>query len=507
MSCISGEKGSDDFESPEPLSADHRVDHQRVLPSLTDPIVAPASAVIGGPIGHHAVVGRARFFTPIRVLFALALLGLALSWFGKAGCLQQVPVESSAGSSTTFKLDWDHQRQYFGLCYSDAIALYGNEHLDTGALPYKTYWVEKHQDGSTIKRYMEYPVLTGMYMYGVAKLTHWWQIGHDRWGLPSALDAVMFFNFAALGLALFWLVTIWATGRTAGVRVWAPWLAALSPLIFVHAFTNFDAIPIAFVALAMWAWAKFDAQPSARWGPWVAGAFIGLGVASKLYPILLLVAIGIVCLRTRRVTALVATASAALGVWLAINAPVLLQFPHGWAEFFRYNVNRDAESDSLFGVARDIGGFTWNTGVLNATSLALLLLAIVGIVVLGMIAPKPPSLAQLMFLLVAAFLITNKIWSPQYSLWLVPLAVLAVRRPRLVLAWMVIDALVWIPRMSLFLDTNRMWLTPQWFNLAVLIRTGMVIALCVVVVCDVLGVSLMPKKQQWSAKVGAAQAG
>jgi hypothetical protein len=32
------------------------------------------------------------------------------------------------------------------------------------------------------------------------------------------------------------------------------------------------------------------------------------------------------------------------------------------------------------------------------------------------------------FLLLAAFLITNKVWSPQYVIWLVPLAVLA--RPR-----------------------------------------------------------------------------
>ena len=33
------------------------------------------------------------------------------------------------------------------------------------------------------------------------------------------------------------------------------------------------------------------------------------------------------------------------------------------------------------------------------------------------------------FLLLAAFLMTNKVWSPQYVIWLVPLAVLA--RPRL----------------------------------------------------------------------------
>ena len=62
-------------------------------------------------------------------------------------------------------------------------------------------------------------------------------------------------------------------------------------------------------------------------------------------------------------------------------------------------------------------------------------------------APEPPRLASLAFLLVAAFLLLNKVWSPQYSLWLVPLAVLALPRWRLLLAWKTLDALVWVPRM------------------------------------------------------------
>src|SRR5260370_31058411 len=44
-------------------------------------------------------------------------------------------------------------------------------------------------------------------------------------------------------------------------------------------------------------------------------------------------------------------------------------------------------------------------------------------------APRRPRLPQLCFLFLAAFLMTNKVWSPQYVIWLVPLAVLA--RPRL----------------------------------------------------------------------------
>jgi hypothetical protein len=55
--------------------------------------------------------------------------------------------------------------------------------------------------------------------------------------------------------------------------------------------------------------------------------------------------------------------------------------------------------------------------------------ACVLIAVLALAAPRRPRLPQLCFLLLASFLILNKVWSPQYVVWLVPLAVLA--RPRI----------------------------------------------------------------------------
>ena len=55
--------------------------------------------------------------------------------------------------------------------------------------------------------------------------------------------------------------------------------------------------------------------------------------------------------------------------------------------------------------------------------------ACIAITVLALAAPRRPRLPQLCFLVLAAFLMTNKVWSPQYVVWLVPLAVLA--RPRL----------------------------------------------------------------------------
>jgi hypothetical protein len=53
----------------------------------------------------------------------------------------------------------------------------------------------------------------------------------------------------------------------------------------------------------------------------------------------------------------------------------------------------------------------------------------VAIALLVLAAPRRPRLPQILFLVLAAFLLTNKVWSPQYILWLLPLVALA--RPKL----------------------------------------------------------------------------
>jgi uncharacterized membrane protein len=71
-------------------------------------------------------------------------------------------------------------------------------------------------------------------------------------------------------------------------------------------------------------------------------------------------------------------------------------------------------------------------------------------------------------------------------LWLVPLAVLALPRWRLLLAWMLVDALVWVPRMFYYLTPANKGLPPDWFLGTVVVRDAMVVLLCVLVVRTVL---------------------
>ena len=97
-------------------------------------------------------------------------------------------------------------------------------------------------------------------------------------------------------------------------------------------------------------------------------------------------------------------------------------------------------------------------------------------------AAQRPRIAQLAFLVVAAFPSDEQVRSPQFSLWLVPLAVLALPHRRILLAWMTIDALMWIPRMMFLYGDPNHGLPEQPFTTLVLLRDVAVMAMCAMVI-------------------------
>lgn len=473
--------------SPLPLSDDLRIDVGRELPTRTSVQVAAASAVIGGPVGVHAAVGRSRWWTPLRAVLLMALVILALSWSGKAGCVQQAPIPASDGQpSAGMRLNWDNQRQYYGLCYSEVIARYGTERLTledlrAGAMPYRTYWFAGADDAAGARHYLDQPVVIGAVMYLAAKATQGWQALIDGTPIPRQLDVVTYFNITALLLTFFWLIAVWATMMTDRRRLWLGALLALSPLVALHAFTAYDVIPVAWVALAILFWTRRKPVP--------AGIFAGLAAASALYPLLLIPALGLIAFRDRRTRELMSLCGCAALTWLAVNLPVLISYPRGWSEFFRTWWQRGAEPDSMYALIDRTLPWSPPTLLVNAVFLALLIAVIAAVTYVGLRAVRTPTVAELMFLLVAGYLLVGKAWSPQSSLWLVPFAVLAVPHLRLVVAWMVVDALVWVPRMGLFLDPDRKWLPPEFFDVALVVRATFVLVLCGVILRELLRTS------------------
>jgi uncharacterized membrane protein len=123
--------------------------------------------------------------------------------------------------------------------------------------------------------------------------------------------------------------------------------------------------------------------------------------------------------------------------------------------------------------------------VLNAVVAVLLLALAAWVAWLVLTAPVRPRVAQVAFLLVAGFLLLNKVYSPQYALWLLPLAVLARPRWRSLLVWQVSEVLVWVLTMLYYLGTQNRGVEVEWFFTAVLVRDAVLVALVVLVAREV----------------------
>jgi uncharacterized membrane protein len=432
----------------------------RVVPSWSDPVVTQASEAVGGPWGRYAATGRALFWTPLRICLLFTTLVLAAGWIKQAPC--------ASG-------DWAGFVQYTHLCYSDTVPLFGVHGLGSGQVPY-------------LDSAVEYPVLIGAFMTAAAGVGRAYDgVARATALLPDLPPVQSYYLVTCLLLSLCALLTTRAVLGLSGRRPWDAAMVALSPLLVVHAFTNWDLFAVALATLGMWAWARDR--------PVLAGVLLGLGVAAKLYPALILLALFLVCLRAGTLRTWLRTAVAALGAWAAVNAPVAVLAPENWSRFFTLNRSRPADPDTIWNLmlaASDQRLFDGrleageSPTVLNLVVAVVLVLMVAGAGWLTLAAPVRPRVAQIAFLLVAGFLVLNKVWSPQFSLWLLPLAVLARPKWRSLLLWQATEALLWVPRMLWYLGTDNRGVEVEWFFLGVLVRDVAVLVLMALVVREVL---------------------
>jgi uncharacterized membrane protein len=363
--------------------------------------------------------------------------------------------------------DWTGNLQYTHSCYSDVVPLWGDERLSVGDIPYRDNAVE-------------YPVLVGGFMWLTTGLTRGAQ--HI---FTSASDVQVFGAITCLLLAICALATLISTVGAAGNRPYDAAIFALSPLLVFHAFSNWDLLAMAFASGALWAWAKER--------PVAAGVLIGLGTAAKLYPVFLLWAILILAWRTGRWReALWCTATAAV-VWAAVNGPIAYAYYDGWREFYSFSATRGTEASTFWYMGHYLATVGWGGGypsdwVPPGAAVALVLVAALAFVAwLGLSAPTRPRLGQLAFLAVLAFLMTTKVWSPQYSLWLVPLLALARPRWRMNLLWQFSEIAVWVGTMLLLLgysDSNQRGIDYGWLMFVLLIRDGFLFALAGLIIYE-----------------------
>jgi uncharacterized membrane protein len=392
-------------------SAPDRV--RAVSPGREDGVVRGLSEAIGGPLGDHAS-GRPldRLLTPARIIVLLAIVVFGLHWIQKSPC--------NDGR-------WENYKQYALFCYTDVMALYHAEGLDQGAVPYVDHAVE-------------YPVLTGYLMGLIGLPVH--AIGENR---PGLNQYQVFYNLTALVLMAFGLAAIAVTIALRRRRQWDALLFVFAPALVFTATVNWDLFAVGLTAFFLYAWAKER--------PVLAGAMLGLATAAKFYPLFLIGPLIVLAIRTGRWRAALTTIGTGALTWFIVNFHAMFFAREGWLEFFRLSTTRAVDWGTFWYI-----GANWpaplgdgqsgiepfvslarNIPEVNFLSYLLFGLGCLGVFLLGLLAPRRPRLAQLCFLVVALFLLTSKVWSQQFVLWLIPLAVLARPRWGAFLVWQVAE--------------------------------------------------------------------
>mgnify|MGYP007092087021 CR=1 FL=1 len=306
----------------------------------------------------------------VRALVALAILASLLS------VAKFSPCENTG---------WATPDQYIHACYSDLPALFEARGLNTNQWPYAS------ADNS-----VEYPVITAMVMYATSF---------------AANSPASYFNINIFFLILLFIATVLLVRR---MRPEFAYLVPVAPAMIASLFINWDLWAIATMLLAIY-W--FDRKQYLG-----SAILLGISISTKFLPIFLLIPIAFIMWRENNIKEAIKYIAITFGTWLVINLPFAITTPQGWWRFYKLNLDRGPDWGSFWLALQQLG---INLNNLNYLSILLLLIAFTTIAILSFELKYTPTLASVSFFVLAAVMLASKVYSPQYVLWLTPLAVIA----------------------------------------------------------------------------------
>lgn len=296
----------------------------------------------------------------------------------------------------------------------------------TGDLAYYAASLASVEEAGLARTLVEYP-LPGVVVVAVPWLLAGLFAGQDAYG-----EVVLLLSLAADAAFTVLLAVHARTSGRAGVVVW---LLAV-PLLGATAYARFDLVPglLAGAGLLL-----------ASRRPGAAAASAALATGLKLWPALVLPALAVPRWSRRVVVVAVVTVGAVLAGatflaagWERVVSPLTWQAERG------LQIESVAATPAMlawaFAPGRHAVGFTEHNayevagpgvGELLLASQVLTVAAVVGLLVLWGAALRrgdrvgPATVAWMSLAAVGAFMVTSKVLSPQYLLWLLPLAAAA----------------------------------------------------------------------------------
>lgn len=314
---------------------------------------------------------------------------------------------------------WTGSEQYVTGCYSDAVPFWGLRGVAAGEVPY-------------FQARMEYPVLTGALI--------WFEGLVARATGGARADAADFLNAVALGNAVLAFAVL-EMMRNAGVSLRRQYAWALAPPLVLYLGHNWDLLAAAIAVAAVLA---------AACGQEVrATALAALGAAAKLFPVLLLPLLGLRALSARGVARAALLVVVAVAAWGAVNLPVAAFAFGNWREFYAFSSERAGTAASVWELLAQFGWLITDVPTRNLLSFLAFAGGAVTIVAAGW--RRHGARPWMLFLPVLAwFLLTNKVYSPQFDLWLWPFIVLFATRWRPVALFLIGDVAAYFAEFWLF---------------------------------------------------------
>jgi uncharacterized membrane protein len=286
--------------------------------------------------------------------------------------------------------------QYSRLCYNDLQPLYGARAVVDNAFPY--IHGEFTADGQLIGGAVEYPVLTGLFLWFT--------------GLFSE-DANGFLSWSSVFLAPFGLLAAYFLARMSG---WRALMWAASPALIWYSFHNWDLLVVGAVVAGLWSWHRGKTVAAAAW--------FGIGCALKMYPILFVAPLVMEQMHRRDRPRALKALGAGVGTAVAVNLPFMVANFDGWWATYAFHKVRGPNFDSIWGLLGDGGGSSLI--MMPGLNMTVAVLSLVSFGVALFVGSKRAQMeGEYPFLQVAGallivFLLWNKVHSPQYTLWLLP---------------------------------------------------------------------------------------
>jgi hypothetical protein len=284
---------------------------------------------------------------------------------------------------------WAPPGDYIHACYSDLPALFGERSLIKNTWPY-----------SSATNAVEYPPVTGLVMWATSFL-----VG------DSGNKYRNYFDVNALFIALLFIVSVIILKKFKP-QLW--YLLPVAPAVVASLYINWDiwAVVSALAAIYYFDVGKYNKSAIA----------LGLSIATKFFPIVLLLPITLILFRKSKIRELIIYLSVTIATWLLINLPFIVTTPIGWFRFFKLNSERTADWGSIW---HSLEIFGLKISHLNTISIFIFALGALAFSLFVLGIPEIPNLASIAFFIVAIFVTASKVYSPQYVLWLTPLAILA----------------------------------------------------------------------------------